>query len=184
MAIVVVILAVLYSNAGSCARMKVYSQEKASTCPVQHAHKFAIQFPGQLNFTSIDNIIQFHGNFSVTEVIQEPLEMIIVSNRCTLDMKTCEQFNKVTLSDICRHINNEKGRWAPFFKSTDPDLSCPIKPGVYRFEHSILDLTFFTNFPMEGYRWLTYLKLYSKSKPKRELLCLTSQSSMRWVRKI
>lgn len=181
--IIVITFAVLFGNAISCARVRVYSQEKAATCTVPYADKYAIQFPGNLNFTSNGNIIKFHGNFSVTELIQEPLEMILVSNRCTLDMKTCEQFNKVTLADICRYINDEKGRWAPFFRSTDPDFKCPIKPGVYKFQKSILDLTFFTKFPMEGYRWLTFIKLFSGTKPKKELLCLTSQSSMYWIRK-
>lgn len=72
--------------------MKVYSQEKASTCPVPHAHKFAIQFPGQLNFTSIDNIIQFHGNFSVTEVIQEPLEVLSENKKKLLDLNQIDSY--------------------------------------------------------------------------------------------
>lgn len=100
-----------------------------------------------------------------------------------MDMKTCELFNKINLSNICRYINDEKGLWASFFKSLEPDLRCPIKPGVYKFENSIIDLSFFTNFPLEGYRWQASLKLYSKTQPKKELFCLSTQNSMRWVKK-
>ncbi|XP_021697712.1 uncharacterized protein LOC110675941 [Aedes aegypti] len=180
---VLIISVLLFASGVNCARVKEYVQEKAATCPVPNADKFAVQFPGPMNFTSGSNVVKFYGNFTVTETIQEPLEIIIATNRCTLDMKTCELFNKLTLSDLCRYINDQKGVWASFFKSMEPDFRCPIKPGLYKFVNSVVDLSFSTNFPLEGYRWQTSLKLYSTVKPKRELFCISSQSFMRWIKK-
>ncbi|XP_019546967.3 uncharacterized protein LOC109417327 [Aedes albopictus] len=180
----VVVLSLIFAGSINSARVKEYVQEKAATCPVPNADKFVIQFPGPLNFTSGSNVVQFQGNFTVMETIQEPLEIILATNRCTLDMKTCELFNKLTLSDVCRYINDQKGIWASFFKSMEPDFHCPIKPGLYKFQNSVVDLSFATNFPLEGYRWQTSMKLYSTVKPKKELYCLSSQSLMRWVKKL
>ncbi|XP_062551816.1 uncharacterized protein LOC134217074 [Armigeres subalbatus] len=184
MSIVLIVFAVFISNFGNCARVKEYFQEKAATCVVPYANKFVVQFPTPtLNFTTSNNIIKLYGNFTVTEVIQEPLEMIVVSNRCTLDMKTCEQFNKRVLTDICHYINDGKGLWAQFFRRIEPEFNCPVEPGLYTFKNTALDLSFLTNLPLEGYRWQTTIKLNSRTKPKRELYCLLSLSTNRWVRK-
>ncbi|XP_065088221.1 uncharacterized protein LOC135709761 [Ochlerotatus camptorhynchus] len=168
---------------GKSARVKEFVQEKAAICSTPNSNQYVIKFPGPLNITTASNIVRFYGNFTVTETIQEPLELAVIPNRCTMDMKTCELFNKVTLPNVCRYINDDKGLWASFFKSMEPDLRCPIKPGVYKFENSIADLSFFVTFPLEGYRWQTSVKLYSKNQSKKELFCLSSQSSMRWVKK-
>ncbi|XP_021697711.1 uncharacterized protein LOC110675940 [Aedes aegypti] len=178
------VLIILAIHEGICARVKEFVCEKAATCSSPNAHQFVIQFPGPLNCTMGSNIVQFHGNFTVTETIQEPLELLIIPNRCTMDMKSCELFNKLTLTNICRYINDESGILAPFFRSIEPNIQCPIKPGFYQFKKSIIDLTFFLKFPLEGYRWQSSMKLYSRSKPKKELYCLSEQVSMRWVKKL
>lgn len=56
-------------------RVKEYIQEEAAICPQPNADKFVIQFPGQLNFTTGISSVEFHGNFTITDVIQEPLEV-------------------------------------------------------------------------------------------------------------
>lgn len=110
-------------------------------------------------------------------------QLIILINRCTLDMSTCEEFNSLALTNLCRYINDEKGMAASFFRSIDPVLHCPIKPGIYKFKKSIVDLSFTLPMPMEGYRWKADLKLYSRIRPKKELLCVASQSMLRWTNK-
>ncbi|XP_062542048.1 uncharacterized protein LOC134210041 [Armigeres subalbatus] len=180
----IAILIILLNNWGSCARVKEYVQEKAAICAVPNADQFALQLPGPFNYSMGNkNTIKFYGNFTITTVIQEPLELVIIANRCTLNMKSCELFNKVTLTDLCRHINDQKGVMISFFKSIDPIFQCPIKPGLYQFKNSVVDLSFVSIFPLEGYRWQTSLKLYSKTKPMKELFCLSSQSFMHWVKK-
>ncbi|XP_062551817.1 uncharacterized protein LOC134217075 [Armigeres subalbatus] len=178
----VIILILLYMKGGTGARVKEYIQEEAAICPQPNADKFVIQFPGQLNFTTGISSVEFHGNFTITDVIQEPLELVIHITRCTLDNKTCDQFNKLTLTNICRYVNDEKGPLVGFFKSMEPKIRCPIKPGAYRFKNSLVDLSFTTIYPMEGYRWKAHLKLNSR-RPKRELFCVFSQSIMRWTKK-
>lgn len=111
-------------------------------------------------------------------------QFIVVAHRCTMNMKTCEPFNTIALSRICTYINDENGMLASFFRTMEPNLRCPIRPGLYRFVNSTMNLKFFTAFPIEGYRWQASLKLYSKEKGiKRELYCLSGHASMKWVRK-
>uniref|UniRef100_A0A8D8DWM7 (northern house mosquito) hypothetical protein n=1 Tax=Culex pipiens TaxID=7175 RepID=A0A8D8DWM7_CULPI len=98
-------------------------------------------------------------------------------------MKTCEPFNKIALGGVCATINDANGMLAPFFAGLEPKFRCPIEPGVYQFRNAEVDLRFFTTFPLEGYRWQAKLKLYSKTKNRRELFCLAELVSMKWVRK-
>lgn len=111
-------------------------------------------------------------------------QLMIIPNRCTMDMTSCELFNKLTISNLCRYINDERVFLRSFLRSIEPNIRCPIRPGFYQFRNSSIDFRFFANFPLEGYRWQTSMKLYSNSKPKRELYCLSSQTSMRWVKKL
>ncbi|EDS34760.1 conserved hypothetical protein [Culex quinquefasciatus] len=168
----------------SNARVKEFFDIEMATCTNPNTEKFLIQFPGAINHTFKDNVVSLHGNFTVTEVIQEPLEFIVVAHRCTMNMKTCEPFNTIALSRICTYINDENGMLASFFRTMEPNLRCPIRPGLYRFVNSTMNLKFFTAFPIEGYRWQASLKLYSKEKGvKRELYCLSGHASMKWVKK-
>ncbi|XP_058814617.1 uncharacterized protein LOC131678459 [Topomyia yanbarensis] len=179
---VATIFAVLIAS-GNSARTKVLVVEKLATCSAPNSDKYVIRLPNPLNFTSVNNKLQIYGNLTVMEVIQEPLEVVFVTNRCSLDMKTCEPFNKRTLPRICSYINEEKGSWATFFRSFEPDVRCPIKPNVYTFGNISVDLTFATIFALDGYRWQAYLKLFSSGKQKRELLCVSVQFWMKWVKR-
>ncbi|XP_058816251.1 uncharacterized protein LOC131679527 [Topomyia yanbarensis] len=176
-------LIMLYRNIGQCARVKQLNAEKAATCIAPNSDAYLIHFPGGLNYTFGRSKAYFYGNFTVKETIQEPLELVLTTNRCTLDMKTCETFNKLTLTRICSYINDDKGIFASFFKSFEPKFHCPIQPGVYFFKNSIIDLTFFTNFPLEGYRWQANIKLFLKGKINKEVYCMNAQASMIWVKK-
>ncbi|XP_019547049.3 uncharacterized protein LOC109417411 [Aedes albopictus] len=170
-------------NGGRAKRIKEYVQEIAEICPNANSGNFTVQFPGPLNYSMSSNLIKLHGNFTITETIQEPLELIILIDRCALDMKTCEEHNKLTFTNLCRHVNDEKDVVAKFFKNVDPIVRCPIKPGIYKFKNAVFDLSFTLPLPMEGYRWQAKLKLYSRIRPKRELFCVSSLSSMHWVNK-
>lgn len=55
--------------------MKEFVGEKVATCSSPNADQFIIKFPGPLNYTMGSNIVRFHGNFTVTETIQDPLEV-------------------------------------------------------------------------------------------------------------
>ncbi|KXJ74434.1 hypothetical protein RP20_CCG013702 [Aedes albopictus] len=171
-------------NNGGCAkRIKEYVQEKAEVCPNSNTDNFTVQFPGPLNYSVNNNAVKFHGDFTVTEIIQEPLELIISIDRCALDMKTCEEFNKLTFTNLCRHVNDEKGLVSKFFKGMEPAVRCPIKPGIYKFKNAVFDLSFTIPLPMEGFHWQANLRLYSRIRPKKELLCVSSLSYTRSVNK-
>ncbi|XP_062542049.1 uncharacterized protein LOC134210042 [Armigeres subalbatus] len=173
-----------YITCGICARVKEFVVEKTATCSTSNDKQFVIQVPKPLRYNTDSNMVEFLGNFTVTETIQEPLELMIIPNRCTMDMTSCELFNKLTISNLCRYINDERVFLRSFLRSIEPNIRCPIRPGFYQFRNSSIDFRFFANFPLEGYRWQTSMKLYSNSKPKRELYCLSSQTSMRWVKKL
>ncbi|XP_055639358.1 uncharacterized protein LOC129777228 [Toxorhynchites rutilus septentrionalis] len=179
----IIIVLSSHFNIIDCARIKELKAEKAATCITANTDKYIIQFPGPLNYTADGNRIHFFGNFTVTETIKEPLEVAVIANRCSVEMKTCEPFNKLTLSRVCTYINDENGIFISFFKSITPVFRCPIKPGLYTFQKSVLDLTFFTIFALEGYRWQANIKLFSRDNAKRELYCLATQALMRWVRR-
>ncbi|EDS44301.1 conserved hypothetical protein [Culex quinquefasciatus] len=164
-------------------RIKEFNVEQAAPCQTSGNETYVIQFPDGVNYTFENNLVDFHGNFTVSEAIKEPLEFVVVTNRCSLDMKTCEPFNKIALGGVCATINDANGMLAPFFAGLEPKFRCPIEPGVYRFRNAVVDLRFFTTFPLEGYRWQAKLKLYSKTKNRRELFCLAELVSMKWVRK-
>ncbi|XP_055542872.1 uncharacterized protein LOC129728453 [Wyeomyia smithii] len=166
-----------------CARVKEFRGEKVATCVTPNTDDYSIVFPNGWNYSISSNKANFYGNFIIKEVIEEPIDLIIISNRCTLDMKNCEPFNKFTLPRICTYLNDEKGVFALFFNSVEPRFHCPLKPGVYEFRDSVIDLSFFTNFRLEGYRWTASIKLVSKGKIKKDIFCLYAQCIVSWVRK-
>ncbi|XP_053692039.1 uncharacterized protein LOC128740520 [Sabethes cyaneus] len=167
----------------TASRIKEFLGEKVATCVTPNTKDYLLEFPTGWNYSIGSNKVHFYGSFVIKETIQAPIDLIIASNRCTLDMKTCEPFNKFTLPRICTYVNDENGVFASFFNSLEPNFHCPLKPGVYEFKNSTIDLRFFTNFPLEGYRWTASLKLISKDKLKKEIFCLYAQVYVRWIRK-
>ncbi|XP_055600313.1 uncharacterized protein LOC129749374 [Uranotaenia lowii] len=173
-----VVVLIIFIRFVFSARTKEFVVDRFSPCLNSSNDKYTVRFPDQVKYTISKNVVQLHGNFNVTETIQEPLEMALITNRCSMDMKSCEQFNKMTVSRLCSVLSNEKNMWTSFYKSVDPDLRCPFQPGIYKFINSSSDLSFFRNFPLEGFRWQVYMKFYTtKNKAKREIFCLTIQGS-------
>lgn len=100
-----------------------------------------------------------------------------------MDMIKCEYFTTIPVPRVCDHINDERALLATFFKGMEPPMRCPIKPGIYRFENSTIDLNFFTTFPLEGYRWQSRLRLYTREgSAKKEVYCLDMHCTVKWFR--
>ncbi|XP_001857716.2 uncharacterized protein LOC6043225 [Culex quinquefasciatus] len=172
-----------YLHLCSTMRVKEFYDLKMATCNASNSDQYVLDFK-TLNYSIKNNVVHFYGNFTVTETIQEPLEFTIIANRCSLDMKSCQHFETITLSRICTYINDENGLLASFFKGIKPTPHCPIKPGLYTFENCAMNLKFFTTFPIEGYRWQTHHKLALKGKTsKKDLYCLAGDCSVGWYEK-
>ncbi|XP_035779850.1 uncharacterized protein LOC118460024 isoform X2 [Anopheles albimanus] len=147
--------------------------EKAKTCTTNKTEFYAIKFPAPLNFTSRNNIVRFYGNFSVTEVIRPPLELILIAYRCTMDLQSCQRYNAVQMTKICSFLMDTNSFWTPFVRSIEPPVKCPIHPD------SAFDVSFFTSFPLDGYSWQVTMKLYSTAyTPKKEVFCFASQATL------
>ncbi|XP_058056418.1 uncharacterized protein LOC131207804 [Anopheles bellator] len=160
-------------------RNKELVVEKAKTCITNKTESFMLKFTAPLNFTSINNIVRFYGNFTITEEIRSPLEVTLIAYRCTTNLQNCQKYNALQITKICSFLADTNSFWSPFVQSVQPRLRCPIQPNTYFFKDSTFDLSFFTSFPLEGYTWQTTMKLLSTGyTPKREVFCFACQATL------
>uniref|UniRef100_A0A182VU25 ATP-dependent Clp protease proteolytic subunit n=1 Tax=Anopheles minimus TaxID=112268 RepID=A0A182VU25_9DIPT len=162
--------------------------DKAKTCQTNKTDSFLIKFTVPANFSSSNNVVRFHGNFSVLQPILAPLEVTLIAYRCTLDLQNCQRYNALQVPKICSFLADTNSFWSPFVRSIEPTVKCPLQPvkdlATYVFKDSALDMNFFTSFPLDGYTWQVTMKLYSTANtPKKEVFCFAAQATLKRVRK-
>jgi hypothetical protein len=133
------------------------------------------------------NKISYFGFFDLKEDILGDLTLAFETNRCSLDLKTCEKYSQRNFNGLCDILQDENSYFASFFQSLSPQLKChPLKAGVYTAPNSTIDLQIFTYLPIDGYFWIIQLKLVEQRKnsaSKKLIMCINAESKVVKTRK-
>lgn len=109
------------------------------------------------------------------------MEFSIESNKCTLDMTTCEKYASTTLRGMCKIFVKKNAFYSSFFENITPPLVCPLKTGNYTIVETKLDLTALSVLPLDGFVWVSTLKVLAMEpglKKKRIVLCLNTETKI------
>lgn len=132
------------------------------------------------------NIVRVAAVILVTEEVKGDLSLLIETNKCSLDMKTCEKFTGVNVPDICKKFVDKNAFYSPVFEKIKPPFRCPLKPGLYTLEESVLDLFIISMMPLDGYIWVVKFQLISSQKGKKAkeiAMCLNSETKITRARR-
>lgn len=125
------------------------------------------------------NKIFMSGTVTVAEEIKGNIDIMFESSRCSLDMKTCEKYGAHTVRGMCNMITDKSPFYSNIFSKFNPSLNCPIKPNNYTLTEVEIDLTFAALLPLDGYVWLTTLRLgtgESSLNGRKIAMCFKSET--------
>jgi len=117
----------------------------------------------------------------VPQEIQGDIDFILESNRCSLDLKVCENYGIVNYKGLCQKFSDKTAIFSGFFSGFKPTLRCPVKPGNYTMDEISFDLAIIAMLPIDGSIWYTNTKLIASqngSKKKKILLCMNSETKI------
>ena len=121
--------------------------------------------------------MKLSGTMEVTEEVPGDLNLVVESNKCDLEMKSCVKYNTFNIGGVCQKFLDKKEFYSDVLSSITPPLKCPIKVGNYTLDERTLDLRIISFLPLDGYIWVNSYKLVSsqKGKPKKVILCLNAE---------
>lgn len=129
--------------------------------------------------------VTISGPFHISEEITGNIEMVLETNKCSLDMKKCEKYSNHNIPNMCIKFRENNAFYSAAFASIHPPLRCPIKPGNYTADDSTFDMTAIQMLPIDGYVWVITFKLVaseSGSKTKRIVFCLNTETKIAKIR--
>lgn len=130
--------------------------------------------------------MKYSGTIVVVEEVPGEIELVLESNKCSLDMKTCEKYDIINVREMCKKFQDKHAFYSNIFTHIKPTLECPIKPGNYTLEESSLDLRPFALFPVDGYIWVSSFKFVSGQKGikgKKVVMCINAEVKILKTRK-
>lgn len=140
-------------------------------CPGNQPMRFVVTLSrtgGQLNH------VQYSGYLESSREINGPLELIIETNRCDINMKRCEKFSTQKITKVCHMFEGKNNIFSSVLATMQPPVSCPIKAQRYEAINSSMDMTSLAYLPLTGSIFLSTSKLYSGEGKKAEMaLCTT-----------
>lgn len=133
--------------------------------------------------SNTNNKVPISGTIEVSELVSGQIDLALESNKCSLDMKSCEKFTTINVKDMCKKFKD--ALYSNAFSSIQPPLDCPIKPGNYTLKDSILDLSMFSLLPIDGFIYVASVKLVSSEnggKTKRIVFCMNIETKIMRIR--
>ncbi|CRK88021.1 CLUMA_CG001807, isoform A [Clunio marinus] len=124
---------------------------------------------------SFNKEMNVSGTLDVSEEIAGDIVFILETNKCTLNMKTCEKFTTLNIRDFCDRFTDKNQFFYEALASVQPEFKCPIKAGNYTMFPTIVDLSVTNMFPLDGYVWVASFKFISitnKGKTKKIVFCM------------
>jgi hypothetical protein len=118
----------------------------------------------KLETSSLNNTIKVSGSFTVKEKIHGPIDLSTDTNRCSLDLKSCEKYGSRNIRGLCKMIDNPILFFSDVFAKIKPPTKCPLMPGNYTISESEIDLSLFNYAPVDGYVYMINLKIVSTEK--------------------
>jgi hypothetical protein len=147
-----------------------YSPQKLEECSQDQPIILNLKIP-ENNF---NDTVELSGSVEVRKKINGPLDASGETNRCSLDMKTCEKFGTFNIPEGCKKFKDPKTFYANLMDNFEPRPSCPVLPGNYTIRKTIVDLKAFRFVPLDGYIYNIIAKgtgVDSATKTKITALC-------------
>nr|XP_022900808.1 uncharacterized protein LOC111413903 [Onthophagus taurus]XP_022900809.1 uncharacterized protein LOC111413904 [Onthophagus taurus] len=115
----------------------------------------------------------------VKQTIPADLKVDLTLTRCnTKDSPdTCENYQKITIKKMCDLIPAKNKPWTPFMDIMTPQMSCPIKKGIYIVKNATFDGDAFSTLPIDGYYWKVEANV-KEGVHKSTVLCLNLEGQI------
>lgn len=122
----------------------------------------------------------------------EYFQIHITTKRCDLNLTKCEDYNTLIHRNICDFWNKKSPIFNAFLDQVQPKLKCPLNMHSIKISNATADLNFAARLPLDGYTWITTIKMFKSiahvRHKKRLLFCLMSQNTItqsdHWLKKI
>lgn len=154
---------------------RIYSPQKWVNCPMEMPLTVHMHVP-KVNIGRI----KISGVLEAKEEVLGDIEFVMEASRCTLDMKTCEKYSTLNVGEMCVKFEWKNIYYSGIFDNFKPHLKCPFQPGNYTLEESVLDLSPFTMFPLDGYVYIAAFRLVSGKarKSKKVIMCINTETKI------
>lgn len=119
---------------------------------------------GKFPASHLQNVVSFSGFGYLPKDVNGDVEIIIETNRCSIDFKSCESVPGFALRDICKRFIEKNTFYSSALEGVKPPLICPVKAGNYTFVENKLDLSILAMLPLDGYIWLTTIKVLTSEE--------------------
>lgn len=190
---------------------KIFNITEMGPCP--ESNEMQMQFNVTTRVLSQRNEYLFNGTIMVLaeiggriEVTQAffPFKMDLNSfrfsqlrtrtQRCSLDMTYCEDFNILTFRNVCARMLEKNTLWSELVSNIHPKFGCPFqkvsvtclcetswtsfnlnshKQGTYTVSNAAINLSMLSRLPIDGYTWLLYLRFFAIiNRQKTPLFCI------------
>lgn len=127
------------------------------------------------------NVVTLSAVLNVTKEVKGDMELIFDTNRCSLDMKTCEKYPGANIRGLCEKFEQKNAFYTPIFENFKPAIKCPLKPDIYTLKESKMDFSLFSLIPLDGYVWVVTIKVLSAEsgiKKKEVAMCLNTETKI------
>jgi hypothetical protein len=116
---------------------------------------------------NLNHIVTIGGSFEVFEKLYGPIDMSTEINRCTLDMKTCDNFMNLNIRNLCAKFKDPNQVYSKLVERVLPPLKCPITPGNYTVQRTDVDLKMVSFLPMDGFVYTLLTKTITTDPVKK-----------------
>lgn len=102
-------------------------------------------------------------------------------------MTLCENFNSLTIRDLCKLISQKNPLWDDLITHMRPRPKCPLNMTAIRIKNATMDLGYIGYLPIAGYNWISIFKLFKlipNVRHKKQLLfCIMFESTVSKTRR-
>lgn len=102
-------------------------------------------------------------------------------------MTKCEKYDSLLSRDICSVMSRKNQMWSEFIEHSQPKIKCPFNVPSIKLTNAYIDLGIVSHLPLDGYIWLTTLKIYKSTaniRLKKVLLfCMTCEATITRARR-
>jgi hypothetical protein len=132
-----------------------------------------IFFEPDLPENNYDNIVNLGLKLQVMQKIHGPIDASFEISRCSLDLKSCQQFGNFNLRNCCQRLTNSTLIISKIVSKINPPVRCPIDAGNYTAERTELNFKLFSYLPFDGWIYNVIVKVVS-TNPKTKSRIIAS----------
>jgi hypothetical protein len=105
--------------------------------------------------------------------IYGPIDASFETSRCSLDLKSCQQFGNFNLRNGCQRLTNSSLIISKVVSNFIPPVKCPIDAGNYTAERAELNFKLISFLPLDGWIYNIIGKIIS-TNPKTKSRIIAS----------